>query len=63
MPFIIVSERLMRVLRTFTPGANLQTQLENVTCEGLESQHRKCRKVMNGFDIKYGMTFAEFAPA
>ncbi len=63
MPVVTVSEKLVEVLQAFAPGKDLEAKLENVTRDGLESQLRKCVEALDVFEIRYGMTFAEFARA
>ncbi len=63
MPVVTVSEKLVRVLEAFAPGEDLETKLENVTRERLESQLRLCTEALGGFEAKYEMTFSKFAQA
>ena len=63
MPTVTVSQKLVRVLEAFAPGEDLETKLENMTRERLESQLRTCNEALRGFETKYGMPFAEFAQA
>ena len=63
MPIVTVGEKLIRVLEAFAPGEDLETKLENVTRERLESRLGECNAALSGFETKYGMPFAEFAVA
>ena len=63
MPVVTVSEKLVRVLEAFAPGKDLEAKLANVTREGLEFQLGRCNEALSGFEVKYGMTFAEFVEA
>jgi len=38
MPTVSLSDKLVRVLEDFAPGADLETKLENLTKERLEHQ-------------------------
>ena len=63
MPAVMVSDKLVRVLEDFAPGADLEAKLENLTRESLEHQLRACNEVLSRFEAKYGLTFADFARA
>ena len=63
MPTVTVSQKLVRVLEAFALGEDLETKLENMTRERLESQLRTCDEALRGFETKHGMPFAEFAQA
>ena len=61
MQTITLSDKLLRVLEDFTPGADLETKLENLTRENLEHQIRACNEALSHFEAKYGLTFTDFA--
>jgi hypothetical protein len=61
MTTVSLSEKLLRVLEDFAPGADLETKLENLTRENLEYQIRTCNEALSHFEAKYGQTFADFA--
>ena len=63
MQTISLSDKLLRVLEDFTPGADLETKLENLTRENLEHQIRACNEALSHFEAKYGLTFTDFAQA
>jgi len=63
MPAVMVSDKLLRVLEDFAPGADLEAKLENLTRESLEHQLRACNEALSRFEAKYGLTFADFARA
>ncbi len=63
MQTVSLSDKLLRVLEDFTPGADLETKLENLTRENLEHQLRECNEALSRFEAKYGLTFADFARA
>lgn len=63
MPSISVSDKLLRVLEEFTPGATLEAKLEHLTRDSLEHQLRACNEGLSRFEAKYGLTFADFARA
>ena len=63
MPTVTVSDKLLRVLEDFAPGANLEAKLENLTRENLEYQLRACNETLSRFEAKYGLTFPDFARA
>src|SRR5215470_13464096 len=63
MPAVMVSDKLVRVLQDFAPGADLEAKLENLTRESLEHQLRACNEALSRFEAKYGLTFADFTRA
>jgi hypothetical protein len=63
MPAVMVSDKLLRVLEDFAPGASLEAKLENLTRESLGHQLRACNEALGRFEAKYGLTFADFARA
>lgn len=63
MPTVFLSDKLVRVLEDFAPGANLEAKLENLTRESLEHQLHACNEALSCFEAKYGLTFADFARA
>lgn len=63
MPTVSLSDKLIRVLEDFTPGANLEAKLENLTRESLEHQLHTCNEALSRFEAKYGLTFSDFVAA
>jgi len=63
MSIVSLSDKLLRVLEDFAPGADLETKLENLTRESLEHQLRACNEALSHFEAKYGLTFTDFAQA
>ena len=63
MQTVSLSDKLLRVLEDFTPGADLETKLENLTRESLEHQLRACNEALSRFEAKHGLAFADFARA
>jgi len=63
MSLVSLSDKLLRVLEDFAPGANLEAKLENLTRASLEHQLRVCNEALSRFEVKYGLTFADFSQA
>lgn len=63
MPNVSLSDKLLRVLADFAPGADLETKLENLTRASLEHQLRACNEALSRLEAKYGLTFTDFARA
>lgn len=63
MPTVSLSDKLIRVLEDFTPGANLEAKLENLTRESLEHQLHAWNEALSRFEAKYGLTFSDFVTA
>ena len=63
MKVVAVSDRVLRVLEDFSPGADLAAKLEHLTRESLEHQLRACNEALSRFEVKYGLTFTGFAQA
>lgn len=63
MPTASLSDKLIRVLEDFAPGATLEAKLENLTRENLEYQLRSCNEALSRFEARYGFTLADFARA
>ena len=63
MGTITVSEKVLKVLKDFIPGADLSAKLESLTRESLEHHLHACNEALSRFEGKYGLTFPEFAQA
>ena len=63
MSIVSLSDKLLRALEDFAPGADLETKLENLTRESLEYQLRACNEALSRFETKYSLTFPDFSQA
>jgi hypothetical protein len=63
MPTISLSDKLLRVLEDFVPGADTEAKLDNLARESLEHKLQTCNEALSRFEAKYGLTFADFARA
>jgi len=61
MKTIAASEKVLRVLEDFTPGASLEAKLEYLTRESLQRRLQACNEALSRFEAKYGLTFTDFA--
>jgi hypothetical protein len=63
MKVVSLSDKVLKVLEDFAPGADLGAKLEYLTRESLEHNLRACNEALSRFEAKYGQTFTDFVQA
>src|SRR5712692_10146160 len=63
MKVVAVSDKVLKVLEDFSSGVDLAAKLEHLTRESLEHHLHACNEALSRFEVKYGLTFADFAQA